>query len=217
MLVTSAGQAQHAADHGDLIILYGDTGFGGDQVELRGSVQNLQAVPANGFDGTANDFAFSIRAKGRWSVCMDAGFATRCRLIEGDVADLGEDNGSISSIRYVGPSTTAAMTASAAAPAPHSAALSPTSPSSAPPSAPPISYTPLYNTDMFGNDIRAIVYERPGSTWQMCKAECDADGACEAWTYVVPGRTEHGECFLKSPVPETSQSDCCVSGVKESR
>lgn len=209
MLAASAGQAQNAADHGDLIILYGDTGFAGEMAELRGSVQNLQEIPANGFDGTANDFAFSIKAKGRWEVCMDADFATRCRVIDGNVADLGEDNGSISSIRYIGPSGPDGVTARQATSAGQPAASASTMP--------PTNYTPLYNTDLFGNDIRAITYERPGSTWQMCKAECDADGTCEAWTYVMPGRTEHGECFLKSPVPEASESDCCVSGIKESR
>lgn len=43
---------------------------------------------------------------------------------------------------------------------------------------------------------------------------CDKDGQCKAFTYVKPGRTPYGECFLKNPVPEPSGSDCCISGVK---
>lgn len=76
---------------------------------------------------------------------------------------------------------------------------------------------PMYNTDLFGSDLREIIYDRPGSDWKTCKASCDGDRQCRAWTYVIPGRTEYGECFLKDAVPEPSESDCCISGIKRAK
>ena len=211
--VVGVVQAQSApAAERDNIVLYGDTGFKGGSVKIMGPVENLQSIAADGLDGTANDFAFSLRATGRWQVCMDAGYVTRCRVVEGDVADLGDDGGSISSILYVGPSLTTG-TKSAAPATTSGTATTATAPATTP-AAPAPEWQPMYNTDFFGNDIREIVYDRPGSTWQTCKAACDANGQCQAWTYVQPGRQPYGECFLKAPVPEASESDCCISGVK---
>jgi hypothetical protein len=93
------------------LTLFGTEGFSGAPVTLTRDVSNLQSVAAaDGFDGTANDYARSLRAQGRWLVCMDAGFLTGCREVSGDVADLGEDGGSISSARYLGPARVAAAT-----------------------------------------------------------------------------------------------------------
>lgn len=79
---------------------------------------------------------------------------------------------------------------------------------------PGVSWQTMHNTDLFGGDYREIVYDRPGSGWQQCMATCEADRQCKAFTYVVPGRQPHGECFLKAGVPEPATSECCVSGVK---
>lgn len=185
------------------LTLYNAEALQGAPVTVTRDVANLQSVTAReGFDGTANDYAYSLRSVGQWQVCMDAGYQTDCFIVDGEVATLGERGGSISSVRYIGPSTgTTTVTAT-----------KPNGPASRPEES--ADWQPMYNVDLYGNDYRAIAYERPGSNWQSCKASCDADGACKAWTYVEPGRTPHGECFLKSPVPEASSSECCISGVK---
>ena len=207
-------QAQNApASERDHIVLYGDTGFKGGSVKIMGPVENLQSISADGMDGTANDFAFSLRTQGRWQVCMDAGYVTRCRVVEGEVADLGDDGGSVSSILYVGPSLTTGTKTAGTSAGTDTTATATTATAPAAPATEP-EWHPMYNTDFFGNDIREIIYGRPGSTWQSCKAACDADGQCQAWTYVQPGRQPYGECFLKAPVPEASESSCCISGVK---
>lgn len=192
-----------AAQQQPSLTLFNDEGLAGTAVVLRSDVTNLQDVPAaEGFDGTANDYALSLKADGRWLVCMDAGFTTRCREVSGEVRSLGEDGGSISSVRYLGQSA-AAEGGSRKSPA---AGQSPMLSSADEP--------PMFNTDLFGSDLREIIYDRPGSDWKMCKAACDDEKQCKAWTYVIPGRTEHGECFLKDSVPEPSESECCVSGIK---
>lgn len=185
------------------LTLFNNEGLEGAAVILRGDVSNLQDVPAaEGFDGTANDYAFSLKADGIWLVCMDAGFATDCREVSGKVPALGNAGGSISSVRYLGRADPAR---GATVPAPLPGTMTNSAASDKP---------PLYNTDLFGSDLREIIYDRPGSDWKTCKASCDAERQCKAWTYVIPGRTEHGECFLKDAVPEPSESECCVSGIK---
>ena len=142
---------------------------------------------------------------------MDAGYQTSCLTVEGELASLGENGGSISSVRYLGPgemghsghSGHAMNGAQGSSPVPMSSAA-----------AAGETWQPMVNVDLYGNDYRAISYEGPGSDWRTCKATCEEDRACQAWTWVKPGRTEYGECFLKAPVPEASESDCCVSGLK---
>lgn len=188
------------------LTLFNGEGLDGAAVTVRSDVANLQDVPAGeGFDGTANDYAFSLRAEGLWLVCMDAGFRTRCREVSGEVQTLGEDGGSISSVRYLGPS---AQMPGRGRPAgtPGQSVMQPSADAA-----------PMFNTDLFGSDLREIIYDRPGMDWKSCKAACDDERQCRAWTYVVPGRTEHGECFLKEAVPEPSESECCVSGIKRAK
>ncbi|MEZ5668254.1 MAG: PAN domain-containing protein [Alphaproteobacteria bacterium] len=49
----------------------------------------------------------------------------------------------------------------------------------------------------------------------MCRAACQADAACQAWTYVNPGvQGPNARCWLKSSVPPPTTNACCVSGVK---
>lgn len=186
------------------LTLFNSEGLEGAPVVLRGDVANLQDVAAaEGFDGTANDYALSLRAEGLWLVCMDAGYASRCREVTGEVPSLGDDGGSISSARYLGPVDQ------------QRPAMQPSEPRQSAPAA-GTDEPPMYNTDLFGSDLREIIYDRPGMDWRSCKASCEGDRQCKAWTYVKPGRTEHGECFLKESVPEPSESGCCVSGIKRS-
>lgn len=74
-------------------------------------------------------------------------------------------------------------------------------------------WQPMMNVDLFGSDLRELSLN-PGDDWRVCRAACDGDRNCRAWTYVVPGRQPNGECFLKDSVPEPSVSDCCISGIK---
>lgn len=188
------------------ITLFGGEDLTGAGVKIEEDVTNLQTVSAaEGFDGTANDYAYSLRTEGRWQVCMDAGYKTSCLVVDGELASLGDKGGSISSVRYLGPGK---QVAAATAPAPSSRA-----PIAAPAQAVD-DWQPMINVDLYGSDYREIVFASAGNDWRTCKAACDGDRQCQAWTYVAPGRTEHGECFLKAPVPEASESDCCISGIK---
>jgi curli biogenesis system outer membrane secretion channel CsgG len=50
---------------------------------------------------------------------------------------------------------------------------------------------------------------------KICRSACQGDDRCRAWTYVKPGvQGESGHCWLKDSVPERSEDDNCVSGVK---
>lgn len=205
-LVNAVAQA---AGEGKSITLYNDEGLQGAPVTVTTDVGNLQSIKAaEGFDGTANDYAYSLKAQGRWQICMDAGFKTDCREVSGELAQLGEQGGSISSVRYLGPSSAATASAAKGKPAARVAGA-------APASKPADGWQPMHRVDLFGNDYREIVYDRPGNTWRQCKAACDGDKQCRAWTFVEPGRQPHGECFLKNPVPEAGPSDCCTSGIKD--
>lgn len=67
--------------------------------------------------------------------------------------------------------------------------------------------------DRYGGDYRnfATPAETDGKT---CRAACEADNRCRAWTYVRPGynnSTPH--CYLKERVTRPLRKPCCVSGV----
>lgn len=197
------------------LTLYGGENYAGAPVTVTRNISNLQEVAASdGFDGTANDYAHSLRAIGRWEVCMDAGYRTDCMVVHGHIASLGERNGSISSVRLLAAPTAGATVAASRGKREKAAPRAAAAPAPTSTPAPASEWRPMYNTDLFGGDLRGIVYDRPGNDWRSCKAACDGDRQCRSWTYVVPGRTEHGECFLKDSIPERSESDCCISGIK---
>jgi hypothetical protein len=68
--------------------------------------------------------------------------------------------------------------------------------------------------------------DRPGQDFQnfdlqsadpaLCQGACSQNPQCKAWTYVKPNTTQgpNPRCWLKSGVPPTTPSSCCVSGVK---
>lgn len=131
--------------------------------------------------------------------CQSAGF-TRAVLFEVNA------QGQLAEVTCNG--RTAPATVAVAAPAP-------ATPPPAPAAQPGANYEPMFDTDFFGNDLpSSFTFQRAGSSWQQCAAACDNDRNCKAFTYVVPGRTEFGECFLKDSVPEPSYGGCCTSGVK---
>jgi hypothetical protein len=51
---------------------------------------------------------------------------------------------------------------------------------------------------------------------EACRAACDRDRRCAAFTFVRPNTTQgpQGRCWLKSSAPPGIQHHCCVSGVK---
>ncbi len=195
------------------ITLYNAEDLGGAGVTITRDVANLQDVAAaEGFDSTANDYAFSLKTEGQWQVCMDAGFKTSCMIVDGEMASLGDKGGSISSVRYIGPSKKVAV-AAPVSPAPV-ARGGDGRPAASATTAADDDWQPMYNVDLLGSDYREIIYTSAGNDWRTCKAACDGDRACRAWTHVGPGRTDHGECYLKSEVPEPSEGECCTSGIK---
>jgi len=49
---------------------------------------------------------------------------------------------------------------------------------------------------------------------QACKAACEADSRCRAWTYVRPGyHGPNARCYLKERVRTPRRKPCCISGV----
>lgn len=80
------------------VILYDQTGFSGEAVEIGGAVGSLS-------DARFNDKTSSIQVLGgRWEVCTNGNFGGRCEIIRGDAPDLrGRNlNNNISSIRPAG-------------------------------------------------------------------------------------------------------------------
>lgn len=70
-----------------------------------------------------------------------------------------------------------------------------------------------YGIDRTGGDYRSLdVSSDP--TGQSCRAACEADSRCRAWTYVRPGYLGPGaRCFLKELVKTPRRKPCCISGV----
>lgn len=77
--------------------------------------------------------------------------------------------------------------------------------------APVEEWQPMFNVDLRGYDHREIAVAQ-AQDWKSCKAACDNDGQCKAWT-LVP---ERKLCFLKwDDNPELlSSNSCCITGIK---
>ncbi len=67
-------------------------------------------------------------------------------------------------------------------------------------------------TDRAGSDYQRF----PGlGDPQTCRAKCEADPRCKAYTWVKPGvQGAAGICYLKDRAPKAAANSCCVSGVK---
>lgn len=69
------------------------------------------------------------------------------------------------------------------------------------------------DTDRPGNDYNRFVLTVPSP--KNCKAACDADTGCAAWTYVRPGiQQKEAVCYVKRPAPAPVSNKCCISGKK---
>ena len=70
-----------------------------------------------------------------------------------------------------------------------------------------------FSIDRFGGDYRNLetASEPSGAP---CKAACDAENKCRAWTYVRAGYiTPFARCYLKDKLKPPRPKPCCISGV----
>lgn len=72
-------------------------------------------------------------------------------------------------------------------------------------------WQPMFNVDLRGYDHREFGLARRDD-WKTCKAACDRDGRCQAWTVSQEAST----CYLKwEKNPELlSSNPCCITGIK---
>ena len=70
-----------------------------------------------------------------------------------------------------------------------------------------------FSIDRGGGDYKSLELA-PDPTGLSCKAACEADNRCRAWTYLRPGYGgSTASCFLKDKVKAPHHKPCCVSGV----
>ena len=70
-----------------------------------------------------------------------------------------------------------------------------------------------FSIDRTGGDYRyfAIAADPTGAS---CKAACEAENKCRAWTYVRAGYiTPFPRCYLKDKITRPRPKPCCISGV----
>jgi hypothetical protein len=71
-----------------------------------------------------------------------------------------------------------------------------------------------YSIDRAGGDYRSFDLPTPGPDGAPCRAACEADARCRAWTYVRPGYAgASARCYLKSRITRPRKKPCCISGV----
>jgi|SRR5882672_7647433 len=70
-----------------------------------------------------------------------------------------------------------------------------------------------FSIDRLGGDYRYfdLAADPEGAA---CKAACDVENRCRAWTYVRPGYIGPGaRCYLKDKLKPPRAKPCCISGV----
>jgi hypothetical protein len=71
-----------------------------------------------------------------------------------------------------------------------------------------------YSIDRTGGDYRNIEVA-PDASGAACKAACDGENRCRAWTYVRPGYIgATARCYLKYKITRPHHKPCCISGVE---
>lgn len=74
-------------------------------------------------------------------------------------------------------------------------------------------FTVENNTDRSGGDYKD--FDLSEANYEMCQNACASDSNCRSYTYVRPGvQGASARCWLKSSVPSSAASSCCISGVK---
>jgi hypothetical protein len=67
--------------------------------------------------------------------------------------------------------------------------------------------------DRLGGDYRNLDVS-PDPAGAPCKAACEAENKCRAWTYVRPGYIgAAARCYLKDKLTSPRHKPCCISGV----
>jgi hypothetical protein len=67
--------------------------------------------------------------------------------------------------------------------------------------------------DRIGGDYKSFDLT-PDPSGLSCKAACEADNRCRAWTYLRPGYAgAAARCYLKDKVKPPRHKPCCISGV----
>ncbi|RAI45569.1 PAN domain-containing protein [Rhodoplanes roseus] len=67
--------------------------------------------------------------------------------------------------------------------------------------------------DRAGGDFQSLDLAADAS-WQTCKAACEGEGRCRAWTFIRAGYIGPApRCYLKNRIPPPRKRPCCVSGV----
>ena len=67
--------------------------------------------------------------------------------------------------------------------------------------------------DRLGGDYRDFDMA-PDPTAAACRAACEGENKCRAWTYVRPGYIgQTARCFLKDRITPPRRKPCCLSGV----
>ena len=67
--------------------------------------------------------------------------------------------------------------------------------------------------DRFGGDYRNLEVTADASG-EPCKAACEAENKCRAWTYARPGYVGPApRCYLKDKLTRPRHKPCCISGV----
>ena len=70
-----------------------------------------------------------------------------------------------------------------------------------------------FSIDRVGGDYRNFE-PPPDASGAACKAACDAENRCRAWTYVRPGYYgPTARCYLKDQLKPPRPKPCCISGV----
>jgi hypothetical protein len=70
-----------------------------------------------------------------------------------------------------------------------------------------------YSIDRTGSDYRYFELP-PDAPDGACKAACEAENKCRAWTYVRPGYiSPSARCYLKDRITRPRPKPCCMSGV----
>ena len=70
-----------------------------------------------------------------------------------------------------------------------------------------------FSIDRVGGDYR--YFDLPADpSGAACRAACEAENKCRAWTYVRPGYiTPFPRCYLKDKITRPRHKPCCISGV----
>jgi len=70
-----------------------------------------------------------------------------------------------------------------------------------------------YSIDRLGGDYRNLDVAAESDS-AVCKAACEAENKCRAWTYVRPGYIgSAARCYLKDKITRPRHKPCCISSV----